>query len=110
MEYFQMIMALVGVLALVFLMFWAMKKLNGKAFAYSSRHIKVLERVSLAQDKMLVLVSVCGKCYALSVTSGHTDIICELSQTEEELTAKPEGENPSFKEALRISLEKMKKK
>ena len=28
-EYFQMIMALLGVLALVFLLFWAMKKLTG---------------------------------------------------------------------------------
>lgn len=109
MEYFQMIMALIGVLALVFLLFWLMKKFNARVSLYDSKNIKILERINLGPDKMLLLVSVCGKCMVLGVTSSHTEKICELEQTEEELTA-VNGENPSFKESFKIVLDNMKRK
>ena len=83
-----MIMALLGVLALVFLLFWIMKRFN----------------------KMLLLVSVCGKCMVLGVTSNHTEKICELEQSEEELTKLPEGGNPSFGESFKIVLGNMMNK
>lgn len=109
MEYFQMIMALIGVLALVFALFFAMKKLNNHVGLYDSRHMKILERINLGPDKMLLLVSICGKCMVLGVTNGHTEKICELEQTEEEITAKPEG-NPSFGESFKIVLSQMMNK
>ena len=65
-----MIMALIGVLALVFLLFWLMKKLNKRVTVSDSRHMKVLERINLGQDKMLLLVSVCGQCMVIGVTNG----------------------------------------
>lgn len=108
MEFFQMIMALVGVLALVFLIFWIMKKLNARIALYDSRNMKILERINLGPDKMLLLVSICGKCMVLGVTSSHTEKICELELTEDELSAK-EG-NPSFKESFKAVLENMMKK
>lgn len=109
MEYFQMIMALIGVLALVFLLFWLMKKFNARVSLYDSKNMKILERINLGPDKMLLLVSVCGRCMVLGVTSGHTEKICELEQTEEELTA-VNGENPSFKESFKMVLDNMKRK
>ena len=60
MEYFQMIMALIGVLALVFALFWLMRKLNKRISVIDSRHMKILERINLGPDKMLLLVSICG--------------------------------------------------
>ena len=112
MQYFQMIMALIGVLALVFVMFWVIKALNKRVTLSSSKNMKILERINLGPDKMLLLVSVCGKCMVLGVTSGHTEKICDLEQTEEELTAIPEkdGENPSFKESFKTILDNMRKK
>lgn len=109
MEYFQMIMALIGVLALVFVLFWIMKKFNARVSLYDSKNMKILERINLGPDKMLLLVSVCGKCMVLGVTSSHTEKICELEQTEEELCA-PSGENPSFKESFKTVLDNMKRK
>ena len=53
MNYFQMIMALIGVLALVFVIFWLMKKFNARVTLTDTRHLKVLERVNLGPDKML---------------------------------------------------------
>ena len=109
MEYFQMIMALLGVLALIFLLFWLMKKFNARVSVYDSKHMKILERINLGPDKMLLLVSVCGKCMVIGVTTNHTEKICDLEQTEEELTANA-GDNPSFAEAMKTMLDNMKKK
>ena len=109
MQYFQLIMALIGVLALVFLTFWLMKKLNSRVSLYDSKNMKILERISLGPDKMLLLVSICGKCMVLGVTSNHTEKICDLEQTEQELTARS-GENPSFGESFKLVLDKMMKK
>lgn len=112
MQYFQMIMALVGVLALVFVLFWLMKKWNKHVAVSDSKNMKILERINLGPDKMLLLVSVCGKCMVLGVTSNHTEKICDLEQTEDELIDVPEsnGENSSFKESFKIILGNMKKK
>lgn len=88
MEYFQMIMALLGVLALVFLLFWAMKKLNRRVTLSDSKNMKILERINLGPDKMLLLVSVCGKCMVLGVTNGRVEKVHELEETEEELMKK----------------------
>lgn len=99
-----MIMALVGVLALVFLLFWVMKKLNKRISVSSTRNMKILERVNLGPDKMLLLVSVCGKCMVLGVTSNHTEKICDLEQTEDELFPKDENGNPTFGESFKMLL------
>lgn len=104
-----MIMALIGVLALIFLLFWIMKKFNARVALSDSRNMKILERINLGPDKMLLLVSVCGKCMVLGVTTNHTEKICDLEQTEEELASKI-GENPSFKESFKTILDNMKKK
>lgn len=104
-----MIMALIGVLALVFLLFWIMKKLNGKTTLYSSKNMRILERINLGPDKMLLLVSICGKCMVLGVTSGHTEKICDLEETEEELTAVT-ANNPSFKESFKTVMDNFMKK
>ena len=105
-----MIMALIGVLALVFALFWLMKKLNKTTALFDSRHMKILERINLGPDKMLLLVSICGKCMVLGVTSGHTEKICDLEQTEQELTAKPDGAPPSFGESFQTVMQNMLKK
>lgn len=111
MQYFQMIMALVGVLALVLGLFWLMKKFNKRIVMSDSRNLKILERINLGPDKMLLLVSVCGKCMVLGVTSSHTEKLYELEETEEELLARAEEEAPpSFAESFKTVLGNMKKK
>ena len=109
MEYFQMIMALIGVLALVFLLFWLMKKLNKHVMVADSRNMKILERINLGPDKMLLLVSICGKCMVIGVTPNHTEKICDLEETEEELTDAAE-ETPAFGSRFKEILENMKNK
>lgn len=110
MEYFQMIMALVGVLALVFVIFWLMKKFNARVSLTDTRHLKVLERVNLGPDKMLLIVSVCGKCMLLGVTTQGTEKICDLDETEEELLSKQSNKQsfPTISESFKNILGKKK--
>ena len=110
MNYFQMIMAMIGVLALVFVIFWVMKKFNARVTLTDSRHLKVLERVNLGPDKMLLIVSVCGKCMLLGVTSQSTVKICDLDETEEQLCAKAADRQnfPTFTESFKSILGKKK--
>lgn len=111
MEYFQMIMALIGVLALVFGLFWLMKKFNKRITMSDSRNMKILERINLGPDKMLLLVSVRGRCMVLGVTGSHTEKICELDESEEEILARAEDEAPpTFAESFKTILGNMKKK
>ena len=112
MEYFQMIMALLGVLALVFLLFWGMKKLNRRVVLSDSKNMKILERINLGPDKMLLLVSVCGKCMVLGVTNGRVEKVHELEETEEQLLAKKHdnGGNPTFRESFKTVFRDMMNK
>ena len=110
MEYFKLIMALIGVLALVFVLFWLMKKLNSRVYMSSGRSLKVLERVNIGQDKCLLLISVCGKCMVVGVSPNHTEKLCDLEQTEEEIIGVIEnknGENPSFMESMKTVMGNM---
>ncbi len=110
MEYFKLIMALIGVLALVFVLFWLMKKLNSRVYMGSSRNLKVLERVNIGQDKCLLLVSVCGKCMVIGVSQNHTEKLCDVDKTEEEIMGVIEnknGENPSFLDSMKIVMGNM---
>ena len=104
--------AMLGVLALVFLLFWAMKKLNKRVTLSDSRNMKILERINLGPDKMLLLVSICGKCIVLGVTNGRVEKVHELEETEEQLMQKQQQEdgNPSFKESFKIVFKNMMNK
>lgn len=111
MEYFRMIMALIGVLALVFLIFWLMKKFNARVALSDSKHLKIIERVNLGPDKMLLLVSVCGKCMVLGVTSQRAEKICDVDLSEEEISAQTAGKAqsfPTFAESFKAVLGKKK--
>lgn len=107
MEYFQMIMSLVGVLALVFIVFWLMKKLNKRFNMNSTANMKVLERINLGPDKMLLLVSVCRKCMVICVTANGCEKICDLDETEDDIMLSPENRKrrASFEELFKKKLE-----
>lgn len=81
-EVFTVICALLGVIGLLFLTFYAYKWLNkhrmSGGFGYNNRSIKVVEYVSIAQDKQLMIVSVGSKKMLLGVTPNAVTKICDL--------------------------------
>ena len=94
MEYVQLICALVGVIALIFLFFWVLRKVNKGILTTGGKRLKILDRASLGGEKSVVVVSVAGKCMVLGVTAGKIEKIDDIELTEEEYLSElyPEGE------------------
>ena len=70
--------ALVAVLlAAWFILKWMGKRMPGQT---SSRHIKILDRVVLGQDKCLLLVRVAGKAMLIGMTSGAATKLCDVDE------------------------------
>ena len=105
-EVFTVICALLGVIGLLFLTFYAYKWLNkhrmSGGFGYNNRSVKIIEYVSIAQDKQLMIVSVGSKKMLLGVTPNAVAKICDL---DDEDIVMPEdvsdGEESSFMKSLK---------
>ena len=111
MEYVQLVCALIGVLALIFLFFWILRKVNKGILSVSGKRLKVLDRASLGGEKSVVVVSVAG-------TAGRIDKIEDLSITEEEYMSElyPEGSGrqdnffAAFSDAMAKNIKNMRGK
>lgn len=114
----QFVCALVGVIALIFLFFWVLRKVNKGILTTGGKRLKVLDRASLGGEKSVVVVSVAGKCMVLGVTAGRIDKIEDLSLTEEEYLSQlyPEGQEKqdnffaAFSDALAKNVKNMRGK
>ena len=70
-EILWVILSLVGVLGLFFIMVYATKKLNSGIGYVNGNRMKVVDRISLGRDGMLVVVSVAGTLMLVGVTGQH---------------------------------------
>ena len=84
MEYFQLICALIGILGLIFVLFWALRKLNKGVLSSGGKRLKILDRAVLGGEKSVIVISVAGKCMILGVTAARIEKIADLDMTEEE--------------------------
>jgi flagellar protein FliO/FliZ len=77
-ELFLYLLAVVGVLWLC----WALSKflLKRTGTISSTNNIRILERVSIAQDKGLVIAEICGGVYLLSFSNERVEILMELDR------------------------------
>lgn len=98
-DYLTLIFSLIGVLGLVFLCFWGMKKLNKRVAVMNGSKMRIIDRVNLGREGMLLIVSVCGKLMLIGATNQKIEKICDLDMTEEEyLEASPEQSKIGFAE------------
>ena len=86
MDWIQWLLSFIGVLGLIAVLFYALKKLN-KRISTAGGRLKVLDRISIGRDGMLLVVSVCGKVMLVGVTAHRIDKLCDLDITEEEYSA-----------------------
>lgn len=101
MDWLQLILSLVGVIGLIIMLFWALKKLNKRVSVHNGNQMRILDRVNLGRDGMLLVVSVCGKLMLLGVTATHIEKIQELDITEQEyFPPSPSGQPQDFKSVL----------
>lgn len=97
MDWLQWLLSFIGVLGLIFFLFYALKKLNKGISIKSGNRLRVLDRVNLGRDGMLLVVSVCGRLMLLGATSGRVEKLCDLDITEEEYSI---GQSADFKSVL----------
>ena len=86
MDWIQWLLSFIGVLGLIAVLFYALQKLN-KRISTAGGRLKVLDRISIGRDGMLLVVSVCGKVMLVGVTSQRIEKLCDLDVTEEEYSA-----------------------
>lgn len=99
-ETFQAAIALIVVLGLMFLCFWLLKKFNRGLSTTKGRNIQIIEKVGIAPDKMLLLISVAGKCMVVGVTNHGMEKICDVDKTVDELMAELPVESGGFLDSL----------
>ncbi len=108
-EVFTVICALLGIIGLIFLAFWASawlrKRFGTGGFGSAGRIIKIREFIGIAQDKQLMIVTVGKRNMLIGVTPGAVSKICDLD--EEDITAAEDDSIPaeagfmqSFKKAF----------
>lgn len=106
MDWVQWLLSFIGVLGLIFFLFYALKKLNKGISVKSGNRLRVLDRVSLGRDGMLLIVSVCGKLMLLGVTAHRVEKLCDLDISEEEYSASLQQQGIDFKSVLSSALNK----
>lgn len=102
---FSYLMPFFGVLLVIFLAYVGTKFISARYAKMSSgKNIKVLERITLGQDKSLVLITLNKKAYLLGVTGKDISIVCQLE--ENELLAVSEEKEADFLSLLTEGLKK----
>ena len=89
MDWLRLGLSLVGVVGLIVLLFYALRKLNKVKRVTAGGKMHVIDRVNLGKDGMLLVVSVCGKLMLIGAGAGKIEKLCDLDMTEEEYY--PEG-------------------
>ncbi len=98
MDWVQWLLSFIGVIGLIFFLFYALKKLNKGISVKSGSRLRVLDRVSIGRDSMLLVISVCDKVMLLGVTSQRMEKLCDLDITEKEYLDMEQ--TPDFKTVL----------
>lgn len=110
-EIITLVCGLLGILALIYLMFYFSKVISRKngmgGISGSGRTVQVLERVPLAQDKFLAVIRAGEKILLLGVSPQQVELLTELSE-DDLASSGDKGSPPSgktflecFKEAAR---------
>jgi len=106
------ILSLVGVLGLFFILVYATKKLNSGIGYANGNRMKVVDRISLGRDGMLVIVNIAGKLMLFGVTGQHIEKLSDIDMTPEEYSERvssPEQRNTmSFASAFAEVIKKKK--
>ncbi len=102
-EILKLLLSLGGVLVALYLCYALSKYAAGKMNTLSkSNSIRVLERVSLTQDKGLAVVEIAHQYYLVGFSTNSIEILKELDKGE--LSIPKESSNPSFMDALNTQI------
>ncbi|MGN1482102.1 flagellar biosynthetic protein FliO [Porcipelethomonas sp.] len=99
--------ALIGFAVILYLAYMA-TKLLGKRLSFksgSNKNIKILESVSLGQNKALMIVEAADKTMLIGITSGEISLISELDGEKLKTESENAPETMEFSKAFKTVLE-----
>lgn len=101
MEYIKVAFSLIGVVILILATYFGVKWMTGKVQTRPGCIIKIIERVSLTQDKSIVIITVGEKCMLLGISPSHVEKIEDLDKNEINSLQKAVSlERPTFTQAM----------
>lgn len=104
----NVLIALLAFVLIIYLAYFATKKM-GKRLSIKgvgTKNIKVIESVSIGQNKAIVIVEVGGKTLLLGVTQNEITLISELDNNKiEKSNEEKNAGGMEFSKALKINLE-----
>lgn len=102
--WYSIIVTIITLVVILALMIWGSKwVLKKNTVTLKSKHIRIVDRVLLGQDKSIVLAKICDQFYILGISGQQITLLKELTDfelTEEEMTP------TTFSEVFADSLKK----
>lgn len=86
-DFLWVIISLAAVFGLLFLLLYGLKRLNSRVGVNNGGKMRVLDRVTIGRDGLLLVVSVGGKLLLIGATPQHIEKLGELEMTAEEYSA-----------------------
>lgn len=93
-EILWVVVCLALVFGLLFLFLYLMKRFSHGVSVLNGSKMRVLDRVTVGRDGMLLVVNVCGRLMLIGVTPQRIEKLCDLETTPEEYTALLRQEPP----------------
>ena len=82
-EFLHIILLILGFAAVLFAAYLVTRLLGNKmSYPNAARHIKIIDRVLLGNDKSICMIRVGNRFFVVGITNHHIDPICELSETD----------------------------
>lgn len=92
MQVLWIVVSFAAVFGLLFLLLYGLKKLNNGIGVNSGSKMRVLDRVTVGRDGMLLVVSVGGKLLLIGATPQHIEKLGELDMSPEEYSSQLRSE------------------
>ena len=108
---------IICIVMVIGLAYWFTKYVAGRGLSVPGQKgsgMEILARLNLGRDQSLVLVRVGGRCFLLGVTAGQMTALAEYTEEEAALWLErpevPDGQAPSFREALHTVLQQKRRR
>ena len=92
MQVLWIVVSFAAVFGLLFLLLYGLKKLNNGIGVNSGSKMRVLDRVTVGRDGMLLVVSVGGKLLLIGATPQHIEKLGELDMSPDEYSSQLRSE------------------
>lgn len=103
----SLFIAIVGFILIIYLAYFATKKMGRRLSirGVGSKNIKILENISIGQNKSIAIIETAGKVLLIGITQNDITLICELDENmidrnEDEKSSSGMEFSKAFKSAL----------